>query len=82
LDSDRVVLDTVKLAEDGKGMVVRVYEAHGGRGFVTLNFGFDVTEGCECDCLERPIGPVAVKGNAFTFSVTPFEIKTFRVVPA
>ncbi|MCK4298680.1 MAG: alpha-mannosidase, partial [Planctomycetes bacterium] len=82
LDSDRVVLDTVKPAEDGKGLVTRLYEAHGGRGVVTLNFGFDVTEGCECDCLERPIGPVAVKGNALTFSVTPFEIKTFRVVPA
>lgn len=80
LDCGDVILETVKPAEDGKGMVVRVYEAQGGRGSVTLRFGFDAREVSECDCLERPIGRVAVKGDAITFDVRPFEIKTFRIL--
>jgi len=80
IDVDNVILDTVKPAEDGPGLILRFYEAHGGRGPVTLDFGFEVKEVSECDCLERPLGSLEVKGNAFTFDVTPFEIKTYRLV--
>jgi len=90
LDSDDVVLDTVKPAEDGRGIILRLYEAHGGRGKATLHFGFDVAEATECNCLERPLGdpaarssrPVALRGNTLAFHVLPFEIKTFRVLAA
>jgi alpha-mannosidase len=89
LDTDHVLLDTVKRAEDAGarqpdagGLILRLYEALGGRGPATLTFGFDVAEVTECDCLERPLAPAPAKGNSVTFSVTPFEIKTFRVLPA
>lgn len=81
LDGDHVVLDTVKPAEDGHGLILRLYEALGGRGPAKLTFGFDVAGVTECDCLERPLARLPVKGNSVAFAVTPFEIKTFRAIP-
>ena len=81
LDGDHVVLDTVKPAEDGHGLILRLYEALGGRGPAKLTFGFDVAGVTECDCLERPLARLPVKGNSVTFTMTPFEIKTFRAIP-
>jgi alpha-mannosidase len=89
LDCDHVILDTVKPAEDAGGLILRLYEALGGRGPVTLTFGFPVAGVTECDCLERPLGrPSAhgrdrlrMKGNSVTFAMTPFEITTLRVLP-
>ncbi len=80
LSVDHVVLDTVKPAEDGEGIILRLYEAHGGRGPVRLDFGLEVREVRECDCLERSVRSVEIRGNGFTFDVTPFEIKTFRLL--
>jgi len=80
LDAENVILETVKPAEDGRGIIVRLYEAHGGRGRVTLRFGFEVDEAVECDCLERPCGSVPVEDGGITFDITPFEIKTFRLL--
>jgi alpha-mannosidase len=90
LDCDHVILDTVKPAEDAGarqpdagGLILRLYEAFGGRGPVTLTFGFLVAKVTECDCLERPLKSARLrrKGNSVTFTMTPFEIKTLRVVP-
>jgi alpha-mannosidase len=91
LDCDHVILDTVKPAEDAGarqpdagGLILRLYEAFGGRGPVTLTFGFPVAKVTECDCLERPLksARVRVKGNSVTFTMAPFEIRTLRVLPA
>ena len=44
VDNDAVVVTAVKLADDGSGdVVVRVYEAHGGRASALVTPGFDVS---------------------------------------
>jgi alpha-mannosidase len=76
---DHVVVETVKTAEDGDGIIVRLYEAHNRRGPVTLQFARPITSAEEVDLLERPRGTVDVDGNTVTFDVHPYEVKTLRV---
>ena len=72
-----VVVSAVKLADDRSGdLVVRVYEARGGRAetVLTLPAG-DVVR---ADLLERPGAPVEGAGTV-ALSLRPFEIATVRV---
>ena len=79
VESDHVVVETIKTADDGDGLIVRMYEAHNQRGQVCLDFGRPVESAVEVDLLERETGPVTVEGNRVRCSVRPFEIKTIRV---
>ncbi len=78
-DNDHIVVETVKVAEDGDGLIVRLYEAHNQRGHATIRFERVVRSAEEVDLLERPTGQVNAEGNMISFEVLPFEVKTFRV---
>ena len=79
VESDHVVVETIKTADDGDGLIVRMYEAHNQRGQVRLDFGQPVESAVEVDLLERETGPVTVDGQTVQCNVRPFEIKTIRV---
>jgi alpha-mannosidase len=78
-DCEHIVVETVKPAENGDGLIVRLYEAHNQRGHCSICFATRVLSAEECDLLEEPIGDVEYSGNRLHFQVRPFEIKTFRV---
>jgi alpha-mannosidase len=84
LDNDAVVVSAVKLADDAGGdVVVRCYEAHGGRATARLTTGFDYDDLRICDLLERPLadrsaGPVRVGEGAVSLRLRPFELVTLR----
>jgi alpha-mannosidase len=78
-DCMHVIVETVKPAEDGDGLMVRLYEAHNQRGHGTLTFATSILSAHECNLLEEPINDVCCQGNSLSFQVRPFEIKTFRV---
>jgi alpha-mannosidase len=78
-DCDHIVVETVKPAEDGDGLVVRLYEAHNRRGRGSLTFATSIQAVQECNLLELPLQEVPHMDNSFVFQVRPFEIKTFRV---
>ena len=74
--SPAVVVETVKLAEDGSGDVVaRLYEAHGSRAETTLAVGFPHERIERTDLLERATG----HGEA-ALTLRPFELVTLRFV--
>jgi alpha-mannosidase len=79
--TDHVIVETIKAAEDGGGLIVRLYEAHNRRGPVSLIFGRPVRSAVEVDLLERPIerSAVNVEGSQVWFAIRPFEVKTLRV---
>ncbi|HZU66427.1 MAG TPA: alpha-mannosidase [Ktedonobacteraceae bacterium] len=78
-DCAHVVVETVKPAEDGDGLIVRLYEAHNRRGHGTLTFAAPVLSAQECNLLEEPLNDVPSQGKTLPFWVRPFEIKTWRV---
>ncbi len=78
-DCMHVIVETVKPAEDGDGLMVRLYEAHNQRGHGTLTFATSILSAHECNLLEEPINDVSYHRKTLSFQVRPFEIKTFRV---
>ena len=76
---DHIVVETVKVADDGDGLIVRLYEAHNQRGPASLRFSRPVASAVETDLLEREVGAVVVAGDEVRFQVRPFEVKTLRV---
>lgn len=80
-DRPGLIVDTVKPANDGRGVIVRLYEGFGSRGAATLRFAHAISDAEECDLLERRVGDIARTGaHTLAFSVRPYEVKTLRVV--
>lgn len=77
--TDHIVVETVKVAEDGDGLIIRLYEAHNQRGPASLVFDRPVVAAVAADLLERPLEPLSVEGDTVRFTVRPFEVKTLRV---
>lgn len=50
-----VVIEAVKRAADGDGLIVRLYEAHGARVAARVRAAFPLAGVVECDLLERPL---------------------------
>jgi alpha-mannosidase len=78
VDDPAVVVEAVKLAEDGSGdVVVRLYEALGTRAAARITPTFDHASVAETDLLERPLPePVALDGDRLR--LRPFQIVTLR----
>ncbi|WP_136054029.1 glycoside hydrolase family 38 C-terminal domain-containing protein [Microbacterium sp. K24] len=82
VSSDAVVVEAVKLAEDRSGdVIVRLYEAHGGRAKAQLSTVFDVDAVVETDLLEREIDACAVRaveGRTVELELRAFQLVTLR----
>ena len=76
-----VVIETVKQAEDGNGVIVRMYEDQRNRGKFTLTTGFALKEAHHCNLLEENDGALEVKNNQVQLDVTPYQIITLRLIP-
>jgi alpha-mannosidase len=78
VDHPGVVVEAVKPAEDGSGdVVVRLYEAHGGRARAVITADFPHASVVETDLLETPLTePAALDGDRL--SLRPFQIVTLR----
>jgi alpha-mannosidase len=77
-----VVIETVKQAEDGRGLIVRLYESQRQRGPVTVTAGFPLAAAWRTNLLEEAQAEVPVEGNSVAFPVKPYEIVTLRLAPA
>ena len=62
-DRPGLIIDTVKPAFDGRGLIVRLYEGHGTRGTATLTFAHHIAWAEECNLLEEQIGAVEQVGE-------------------
>jgi alpha-mannosidase len=74
-----LALGSLKLAEDGDSMILRLYEPHGARGECTLRFAVPVERVERVNFLEEAEGSVEVHGGAVRLEVRPFEVVTLRV---
>jgi alpha-mannosidase len=74
-----VMIDTIKKAEDDDALIVRVYEAHGGRKTASLIFATPVAFAEEVNVLEERTGAMDVMVDTLRFNLTPYQIRSFRV---
>jgi alpha-mannosidase len=79
VDDAGLVLDTIKRAEGGGGLVLRLYEAHGGRGVARVRLGVPFTAARFANVLEDPGAPVEVDGDALVLPYRPFSLLTVIV---
>ncbi len=80
-DSPNVIIETVKHAEDGNGIIVRLYESLRKRGTVVLTAGFGIKEAWRTNLLEDNQLSLNHTDNQVKIDVNPFEIITLRLVP-
>ena len=77
-----IVIEAVKLAEDGSGdVIVRAYESTGARVRGRITPTFAVSSIVETDLLERPIsagGLTSDEGDAAALELRPFQLITLR----
>ncbi|MQA10718.1 MAG: alpha-mannosidase [Pseudonocardiaceae bacterium] len=85
VDNPAVVVESVKLAEDRSGdVVVRLYEAAGGRAGAQLTANFPVRGAVSTDLLERRWPDSAayeLTNSALSVHLRPFQIHTLRLTP-
>jgi alpha-mannosidase len=80
VDKKNVMIETVKLAEDNSGIIIRLYEYENALTKVKVNFNNNFVSVKECDLLENEIESVQKDSNHFITTIKPYEIKTFKVV--
>jgi alpha-mannosidase len=80
LDVDSVIIETVKPAEDGKGIIVRMYETHGTNVKTILRSGTEVNNASRTNLMEEHISDILAESNFVNLVFEPFEIVTIRLV--
>jgi len=81
VDAPAIVVEAVKLAEDGTGdVIVRLYEASGGRTSGRLLPGFPAGPAVRTDLLERPLA--GQPADPLRLELRAFELVTLRMARA
>ncbi len=80
LDKNHVFVAAVKLAEDGDGLIVRVYEGHNTRGKVVLTFPFKIKAAWECNLLEENEESLNPEDCSLRFFIKPYQVRTFKIL--
>ncbi len=84
MDRQGVIIEAVKRAEKENAIIVRLYEAHGTRGPVTLTTSLPFKDVLVTDLMEKTIDRLELvrgKGNAdgkVSFTLQPFQILTLK----
>ncbi|MDO4292523.1 MAG: alpha-mannosidase [Eubacteriales bacterium] len=79
--SSHVQLDTIKRSEDGRGLVLRLFEYQNrAEQNVQLKLGFPAERAYECNLCEEELRPVSLAEGELSFDIGCFEIKTFLIL--
>ncbi|MBN8712016.1 MAG: alpha-mannosidase [Verrucomicrobia bacterium] len=79
LDRPGLVIDTIKPAEDGEGIIVRLYESRGSRGRYVLRTSLPAVSIAETNLLEVDRTTLPLSDGEVSLNVRPFEILTLRL---
>lgn len=79
VDSDNVIIETVKKAECDDSMIIRMYEAHNKCTTATITVPKQFTSAHLCNLLEQDERPLDVIDSKIKIPVSNFEIITLRL---
>ncbi len=72
------VIESIKVAEEGCDLIVRLYESEGSRGPASLTTALPVRKVWRADLLERKEAALTLKKGTVKLDLKPFEIVTVR----
>jgi len=79
VSAPNVVVETIKRAEDGNGIIVRLYESQRKRGSVSLRLAFPVERAWSANLLEENESALEVQDETVSFNIRPYQIMTIRI---
>ncbi|HVW90815.1 MAG TPA: glycosyl hydrolase-related protein, partial [Gaiellaceae bacterium] len=79
VDTPSLVLDTIKRADAGDGIVLRLYEAYGGRGTARVRLREPFTRARLGNALEEPFADVETDGWELVLPFRPHQVLTVIV---
>jgi alpha-mannosidase len=82
VNPENIYVAGFKTAEDGKGVILRLYEGAGLATNAVINFklpGLSVKSAALCDGRERIISSISVDDNTLRIALKPWETSTVRV---
>jgi len=74
-----ITVETIKRAEDGDGIIIRLYESQRKRGLTQVKFGVAVEAAWRTNLLEENESALSVDQDSVTLNLTPYQIMTMRV---
>ncbi len=80
-DRMNIVIETIKRAEDGNGVIIRMYEYQRQRGSFTLKTFFPIEKAWRVNILEENQEEIPVEGKQIRYSIKPYQILTLRLIP-
>ncbi|CAM4349068.1 alpha-mannosidase [Paenibacillus endophyticus] len=78
-ESNHVILDTIKAAEQGVGTIFRLYESTGAREQIALRLPLAAREAAVVNLLEQELYQLDIQDGVVQLSFKPFEIVSIRV---
>jgi alpha-mannosidase len=82
VDQQNVIIETIKAAEDGQGLIIRIYESQRKRCKCVLTAGFNISEAFRTNLLEDNLHSLEIEGNRLMFEIKPYQIITIRLIQA
>ncbi len=79
VNRENVIIDTIKKSEDGKELMIRLYEAHGQRTETVLTFQTAPKTIAECNLMEEDQESVPVQNKRTKLSLRPFDLRTLKI---
>jgi alpha-mannosidase len=80
VDTPQVVVEAIKRAEDSDAVIIRLYEAWGGRCRARVNTSLPASRAFLCDLLERNRDEIKVRDGQLELELTPFKILTLKLM--
>ncbi len=80
ISAPNILCETVKPAEDGPGIILRLYEAEGSHGRAELTFRQPLREVSVTNLLEEEPHPLPLQEGRVTLEFAPFQIITLRAI--
>jgi alpha-mannosidase len=78
---EALIIETIKYAEDGNGIILRAYESKGSSGTVKIKFNtMKLQRGYLCNLLEENECCLEIDENSVSVSYKPFEILSLKLV--
>jgi len=79
VDCANVILETVKQAEDGNGIILRMYESENAFTKAKLTVHKEFSQAQICNLLEEPERMAAADGNVIDVQLKPYEVVTVKI---